>query len=204
MTVQTTITPELLRQALAFVPPDLPRDEWTRVGMAIKSEYPDSTGLDLFDTWSAGAADGYDKRAVASTWRSIKAAGGVGVATLLYLAQQHGFTLPKPDQAPAAPTAAELAERKRQQDERRQQEQARIAAEHAAAAELAAQQWAAASEQGASPYLARKGVQPHGVRFAPGGWLLVPLRDATGKLWNVQRIAPARPGRGRMSPRRGA
>src|SRR5690606_27471784 len=32
-----------------------------------------------------------------------------------------------------------------------------------------------------------------GVRFASGGWLLVPLRDAEGKLWNVQRIAPAKP-----------
>lgn len=190
---ETPITPELLRQALAFIPASLPRDEWARVGMAIKSEYPDSTGLDLFDTWSASAADGYDKRAVASTWRSVKAAGGVGVATLLHLAQQHGFTLPKPDRAPAAPTAAELAERKRQQDERRQQEQARIAAEHAAAAEQATQQWAAASEQGTSSYLARKGVQPHGVRFAPGGGLLVPVRDATGKLWNVQRIAPTKP-----------
>ena len=32
---QTTITPELLRNALGFVPANLPRDEWARVGMAI-------------------------------------------------------------------------------------------------------------------------------------------------------------------------
>ncbi len=43
-----------------------------------------------------------------------------------------------------------------------------------------------------APYLARKGVQAYGVRFAADGWLLVPLRDAAGTLWNVQRIAPAR------------
>lgn len=187
---ETHITPELLRQALAYVPASLPRDEWARVGMAIKDEYPDGTGFDLFDAWSASDADRYDKAGVRSTWRSIKAGGGVGVATLLHLAKEHGFTLPKAGQAPAAPTPAELAERDRQRAERQRQEQADTEARHAAAAADALVQWEAASEAGASPYLVRKGVQAHGVRFAPGGWLLVPLRDAAGKLWNLQRIAP--------------
>jgi putative DNA primase/helicase len=196
MTPQTPITPELIRQALAHIPANLPRDEWARVGMAIKSEYPDGTGFDLFDAWSASDADRYDKKAVASTWRSIKAGGGVAVATLLHLAKEHGFTLPKAGQAPAAPTAAELAERERQRTERQRQEQARIDASHAVAADQAAAQWDGASEQGESPYLVRKGVQPHGVRFAVGGWVLVPLRDGAGKLWNLQRIAPAKPENG--------
>ncbi|NIC43116.1 PriCT-2 domain-containing protein [Aquabacterium sp. A08] len=113
MTPQTPITPELIRQALAFVPAGLPRDEWARVGMAIKAEYPDGTGFDLFDAWSASDADRYDKAGVRSTWRSIKPGGGVGVATLLHLAKEHGFTLPKAGQAPTAPTPAELAERER-------------------------------------------------------------------------------------------
>ncbi len=193
MIPQTQITPELIRQALAYIPANLPRDEWARVGMAIKSEYPDGTGFDLFDTWSASDADRYDKKAVSSTWRSIKAGGGVAVATLLHLAKEHGFTLPKAGQAPAAPSAAELAERERQRAERQRQEQARIDAGHKAAADLAAAQWEEASDDGESPYLVRKGVLPHGVRFAVGGWLLVPLRDASGKLWNLQRIAPAKP-----------
>ncbi|MDP2408078.1 MAG: DUF927 domain-containing protein [Hydrogenophaga sp.] len=196
MTQQTPITPELIRQALAHIPANLPRDEWARVGMAIKSEYPDGAGFDLFDAWSASDADRYDKKAVASTWRSIKAGGGVAVATLLRLAKEHGFTLPKNGQAPAAPTAAELAERERQRTERQRQEQARIDAGHAAASDQAAAQWQDASEGGASPYLVRKGVQPHGVRFADGGVLLVPLRDGAGKLWNVQRIAPTKPENG--------
>lgn len=164
--------------------------------MAIKSEYPDGTGFELFDTWSASDPDRYDRKAVQSTWRSVKAGGGVAVATLLHLAQLHGFTLPKNGQAPNAPTAAELAERERQRTERQRQEQARIDAGHAAAADQAAALWQDASESGASPYLVRKGVQAHGVRFAPGGVLLVPLRDATGKLWNLQRIAPNKPDNG--------
>ncbi len=192
MTPQTPITPELMRSALAHIPANLPRDEWARVGMAIKSEYADGTGFDLFDAWSASDVDRYDKKAVTSTWRSIKAGGGVAVATLLHLAKEHGFTLPKNGHAPAAPTAAELAERERQRIERRRQEQAIIDAGHAATAEQAAAQWQDASESGASPYLVRKGVQPHGVRFADGGVLLVPLRDGAGKLWNVQRIAPTK------------
>ena len=72
---QTTITPELLRNALSFVPANLPRDEWARVGMAIKSEYPDDTGLQLFSDWSAASGGGFDTGAVGSTWRSIGSFG---------------------------------------------------------------------------------------------------------------------------------
>lgn len=190
------VTPELIRAALAHIPANLPRDEWARVGMAIKSEYPDSTGFDLFDAWSASAGDRYNKKAVASTWRSIKAGGGVAVATLLHLAKEHGFELPAPGEKSAPPTAAELAERDRQRAARELQEQAARDASHTQAADQAAAQWAEASESGASPYLVRKAVKPYGVRFAAGGWLLVPLRDAAGKLWNLQRIAPAKPTKG--------
>ena len=33
----TTITSELIRAALQFIPATLPRDEWARICMAIKS-----------------------------------------------------------------------------------------------------------------------------------------------------------------------
>lgn len=190
------VTPELIRAALAHIPANLPRDEWARVGMAIKSEYPDGIGFDLFDAWSAGDPDRYDRKAVQSTWRSIKAGGGVSVATLLHLAKEHGFTPPKAGQVPAAPSPEELSERERQRAQRQAQELADVEARHAKAAEHASAQWHEASEIGVSPYLVRKGVKAHGVRFAPGGWLLVPLRDATGKLWNLQRIAPEKPASG--------
>ena len=189
----THITPDLIRAALAHIPASLPRDEWARVGMAIKSEFPDATGQDLFEAWSA-TADGHDPRATRSTWRSIKAGGGVGIGTLLHLAKEHGFVLPKPSEAPAAPSPEVLAQRERERVERQQAEQARQQAAHAAAAADAVAQWEAASDTGASPYLVRKGVQAHGVRFAADGCVLVPLRDAAGALWNLQRIAPnARP-----------
>ena len=128
----TTITPELLRNALGFVPANLPRDEWARVGMAIKSEYPDDTGLQLFSDWSAASGGTFDAGAVGSTWRSIKAGGGVGVSTLLYLAKQHGFKLPRQGGAAHKPSAAERQQQAQQAAQRQQAqevEQARIAAE---------------------------------------------------------------------------
>jgi len=192
---KTTITPELIRAALAHIPASLARDEWARVGMAIKSEFPDATGQDLFEAWSA-TADGHDPRATRSTWRSIKAGGGVGIGTLLHLAKEHGFVLPKASEAPAAPSPEVLTQRERERVGRQQAEQARQQAAHAAAALDAVAQWDAASDTGASSYLDRKGVQAHGVRFAADGCVLVPLRDAAGALWNLQRIARERPADG--------
>ncbi|MDB5849331.1 MAG: hypothetical protein JWP29_3083, partial [Rhodoferax sp.] len=187
--MNTNITPALIRAALAHIPATLPRDEWSRIGMAVKSEFADETGLGLFMDWSA-TGDCHDAGATRSTWRSIKAGGGVGIGTLLRIAKEHGFTLPKANQVAAPPDAAELARREWEKLQRQQADQARQAAAHAEAGKVAAALWAEGADTGASPYLDRKGVQPHGVRFTADGWLLVPVRDAEGSLWNLQRIAP--------------
>ncbi|MDP4075230.1 DUF927 domain-containing protein [Acidovorax sp. A1169] len=187
----TPITPDLIRAALAHIPASLPRDDWARVGMAIKSEYPDTTGRDLFEDWSA-TADTHDARATRSTWQSIKAGGGVSINTLLYIAKEHGFKLPKATDLPAPPDPAELARREAERAKQRKDEQnSRQLAQAAAAAEALAL-WDAGSDSGTSAYLARKGVQAFGVRFTADGWMLVPVRDAAGKLWNLQRVAPER------------
>ena len=193
--MKNNITPDLIRAALAHIPANLPRDEWARLAMAVKSEFPDDTGRELFTEWSA-TADGFDPKATRSTWQSIKAGGGVGVGTLLHLAKQNGFTLPKPDQAASQPDPATVARLASERAARQQAEQASQQAAHDHASNEAALLWQAASETGQSAYLDRKGVQAHGVRFAADGCVLVPLRDATGKLWNVQRIAPSKPANG--------
>jgi putative DNA primase/helicase len=190
--MKNNITPELIRAALQFIPANLPRDEWARVGMAIKSEFADGTGLDLFTDWSA-SADGYDLKATRSTWQSIKAGGGVGIGTLLRLAKENGFALPKSDQALSKPDPETTARLARERAASQQAAQAQQQAAHAHAASEAAALWAQASETGESPYLTRKGVQPHGLRFAADGWVLVPLRDDAGQLCNVQCIAPVKP-----------
>jgi putative DNA primase/helicase len=152
---QKPVTPELARDALAYIPANLPRDDWARIGAAIKSEFPDSVGFDLFDTWSQ-SSDGYDAKATAQTWKSIKASGGVTIGTLFYEAKARGFDLAEwhrehdekePKQTPEQKREAD-ERRTREQAEARQREQARTEAAHARAAAEAAALWAQASDAG--------------------------------------------------------
>lgn len=87
--------------------------------------------------------------------------------------------------------AANPAERERQRIAIEQAKAARaseIRARQAAAVQSANSQWNGsrpASEF--HPYLMRKRIEPEGLRES-GGSLLVPMRDSTGKLHNLQRI----------------
>lgn len=189
----TPPTQDTIRAALDCIPPDMPRDEWARVAMALKSELGD-TGFDLFDAWSA-RGETYTAKAARDTWRSVKAGGAVGIGTLFHLAQSHGFKLTDTVQPPK-PTPAELQASAQVRGERIARDIAEREARQREAAELAAQRWALASERGESPYLVRRGVRSYGVRYLPGGALLVPMRNAAGDLCNVQSIAPERPADG--------
>jgi putative DNA primase/helicase len=183
------------RAMLAHLSPDLPRDEWVKVGMALKSELGDGPGFEVFDEWSRGGA-GYSESGTRTTWRSLKAGGKVGGGTLVRMAQAAGWKpADKPRrQTPAERAAAAAAQRKAAEREARETE-----ARHRKAAAEAAALWERGQPaDGArpAPYLQRKGVGPHGVRVLPDGTLLIPLRDAAGALWNVQRIAPRPPAGG--------
>lgn len=192
----TPISVALLGEALGFIPASLPRDEWARVGMAIKSEFPDDAGWGLFRDWSASDAASFDEAAALSTWRSIKAGGGVGVSTLLYLAKQHGFKLPRRSKGPHVPGKPVQGRAVQKSAAAKAAEEAQQRAAQQAVAQQAVQLWDTASTTGNSAYLQRKGVMGYGVRYAADGCLLVPLRDEKGELWNVQRIAPAKPAKG--------
>lgn len=195
MTLQ--ITPELIRAALGYLSPNVPRDEWARVGMAIKSEYPDDTGLGLFDEWSKGG-ESYSAKAVQSTWKSLKATGGITVATLLHEAQGHGFDLSEhssatPKQVPSPEQAAKAAAQ-RKADAQRERE--RTEAAHLATAAKATKRWQAASDsppEGMPTYLSRKGVKAHGLRFEADG-----ARAACGRKWQA-RASWARGAHGRYA-----
>lgn len=82
------ISIDLIREALSFIPADLPRSEWIKIGMALKSEFPDA--FHLFDEWSKGG-NSYNSKDVHSTWKSIKSIGGITIGTLLRFAQDNGF-----------------------------------------------------------------------------------------------------------------
>ena len=150
-----SITPEKIRKALDFIPASIARDEWARIGMAIKSEYPDSTGFDIFDAWSQSDLNGYNPKDVRDTWRSIQAGGGVGIGTLFHLAKANGYT-PTQGSRPNLQSEQRQAEQRSAREllankerELRQQQ----------AAQVATQRWQAAipSTDG-HPYLSAKGV----------------------------------------------
>jgi len=75
------------RDALQSIPPDLPRDEWVRAGMAAHAA---GLSLDEFDAWSAGAGN-YDALAALDTWRSFKHGKGLGPGTLFKMAKEAGW-----------------------------------------------------------------------------------------------------------------
>lgn len=177
------ISVDAVRAALTFIPAT-DRDVWVRIGMALKSELGEA-GFALFETWSESAAS-FDAKAVKSVWKSFKPGGPVTIATLVAEAKVHGFN-PK-QYAPAVPlSAADKARIQQERTERDNTAAADLAAKQAVVADAAAIEWAAATDSGTSLYLKRKTVDAHGVRFA-GDVLLLPLRDAAGKLWSVQKI----------------
>lgn len=190
------ITPALVRDALQCIPPDVDRDTWVRLAMAVKAELGDD-GFDLWDTWSQ-QAEGYSPADARAAWRGIRADGGVKVGTLFGIAKDHGYRFPDADgvQASAPPDPEVAAEAVRQAERKRIEREAEADKFRKRADEVAKKakaMWAAASEQATSPYLLRKGVSGYGVRCQSDGTLLVPARDVAGELRNVQRIAPSKP-----------
>ena len=97
--------------ALHSIPPDLPRDEWVKVGMGAHAAGVD---FDTFDAWSAGAGN-YNAAASRDVWRSIKPGKGVGAGTLFRMAAENGWRMGegKPQQRAAqAPKKAAEPPRK--------------------------------------------------------------------------------------------
>jgi len=191
--MRTPLTLDALRAALHCCPPDCDRDTWLRLGMALHSEHPTEEGFSVFDEWSS-RAENYSAQGARTTWRSFSP-GRVKLGTLVEHAKKHGWRPGATDPAPT-PTVEELRARaaaQRAADEsaaRDTEERQRQAAIEAAAL------WARGTDDGAAPYLERKGVKNFGGRILPDGVFLVPGRDAAGDLWNVQRIAPSKPAGG--------
>ena len=99
------------RDALHAIPPDLPREEWVRAGMAAQAAGLD---FDAFNDWSAQAGN-YDERAARDTWRSFQPGKGVGAGTLFRMAAENGWRMGecKPQQkAVQAPRKAAEPQRK--------------------------------------------------------------------------------------------
>ena len=175
------------REALQAIPPDLPREEWVRAGMAAHAA---GLSFDDFDAWSAQAAS-YESRAVNDTWRSFKDGKGLTVGTLYRMAVEyggHGKRRARPAKAPGRPQAAPA---------------------RAGAGMGAAEVWNRCEPAPASHgYIEAKQGSPDGLRVVPAGdalriagalvagWLVVPVVPLAGGVpASLQFIPP--PGTGK-------
>lgn len=127
------------------------------------------------------------KRSDSAGWYVLHADG---LAAGVFGCWRTGLTETWCSKADSALTQAErdtmrqrVKDAKAQRDADTQQRQQGVATQ-------AAQRWTAAGPaQDDHPYLARKGIQPYGLR-AEGSMLLVPMRDSAGVLHSLQTIGP--------------
>lgn len=97
-----TIDVAQLVAALHHIDPGCSRAEWFRIGVALRHYFADdeSTGLEIFDRWSAGeywpggAPANYVQEHIPQQWGSFSADGGVTAASLFYRAIQGGWVPP--------------------------------------------------------------------------------------------------------------
>ncbi len=152
-----------IETALTYISPDIPRDDWVNILMAIKSELGDD-GYQLANDWSAGG-NTYKAADFKATWKSIKPGGGVTIATLFKMAKENGFI---PNYLEPIKTKTE-AEREAERHEAALQAQREIEQRLAKIANF----WKTLQSKHPPqpclnhPYLERKGIKAHGVHYLP-------------------------------------
>ncbi|WP_144155257.1 PriCT-2 domain-containing protein [Paraburkholderia sp. BCC1885] len=146
-----------VRAALSVIPAE-DYETWVDMAFAVKSGLGEA-GFDLWDAWSR-TADNYDERSARTTWKSVREEGGKTLASLFWLARQHGFDPAAWRRGRPAPVSPAHREHEAAAlEERRRRAQADLDARHRAAATLARALWEEAwGAEADHPYLARKGL----------------------------------------------
>jgi len=87
-----------IKDALAYIDPDLPHGDWIQIGYAVHDFDSGNTGKRLFEEWSQGGSkyDSAAKRSIESLWSNANQGSGVSVATLVHKAKENGWE-PRPD-----------------------------------------------------------------------------------------------------------
>lgn len=181
------------RSALSAIPPDLPREDWVRVGMAAHAA---GLSIDDWTDWSRNASNFGSERECRSVWQSFKREG-VGVGTLFRLAQEHGWSDDNPPaQVPTrAPSPRPTPRATHQHGSPRP---------NLSAADV----WSRCeSADPQHPYILAKHGHADGLRQVPAddrlriaghgvaGWLVLPVVTLAGHLQTLQFIPP--PGAGK-------
>jgi hypothetical protein len=143
------------RNALQFIPADLPRDGWHKVGRAAIAAGVD---VDALVEWSRNADNYKSEQDVRAAFRTVKADGGTGAGTLFKIAIENGWSRDS-KQRQHKPTQAT----KRPQEPPRKPSPGMSPAEVRARCEQATN---------AHPYIVKKqaqGVPLDGLRVLPAG-----------------------------------
>ena len=202
---------ERIELALASIDPNLPREDWVKVGMALKSELGES-GFLTFDEWSKGGQS-YNARDARDAWKSFKPSGPVTIATLFKMATDSGWRPEKNESKPSTPTPPDPKKIERQKLAELEEQR-----EEASAAGNARVIYGQAKPCQAHPYLKKKGVAPvKGLRvidaaeairprisYGPkvsktaGKLLMVPVLNESGEIQCLQAIT-GEGGKGHLS-----
>lgn len=89
-----------IRSALEHISPDLNRDQWVSVGMALQwagtQTDQEEAAFHLWDEWSAGSVKYKGQKDTVVCWRSFTPDGGTTLGTLFHIAREHGWKRPMP------------------------------------------------------------------------------------------------------------
>lgn len=101
---------EQLRRMLDYIDPnELSYDDWVKIGMGIKTQYPGKDGLDIWDAWSATGAR-HKENECRIRWSGFDKDGMVRVGTIFYQAREGGWEPQIGDVVPSTGgTNAEIA-----------------------------------------------------------------------------------------------
>lgn len=178
--------------ALQTIPPDLPRDEWHKVGRAAIAA---GLSVDDLTDWSRPAPNFKSDRDVIAAFKTIKPEGGTGPGTLYAMAKEYGWASAPGGCSVNDQITAGLASMTRKHAEPSQQ----LDRPKPTAAEV----WDRCAPAPADhPYITKKQGAPDGLRVVPAGdplrimgesmagALVVPVVRPDGSLSSLQLIAP--------------
>lgn len=174
-----------LQTMLDYIDADTDRTEWVKTLMAIKAEFSDSAKA-IAKEWSATASN-FNAGAFNATWKSIKANGGVTIASLIHQAKQNGFHFAPINQEQRQQLAKLAKQRYQAQIKAQAEEKQRIERQYQQASRQANQILANATiAPDDHPYLKRKQIDPHGILFGAvlshGQALVIPVYGTQSRL----------------------
>ena len=182
---------EYVETCLSYIDPNLPRNDWVNIGMAIQYELGDDVGYEVFKRWSMGG-ESFKSRQFESTWKSFKQGYQTfKMGTLVFYAKSGGFD-PRSIRPPRQKSADELAKIEAARRKSHEQQLKDAAQQAKSAQETAIKRWNKSppvDQVKIHPYLIKKGCEhPVGPIKQYRNFLQIPAFNKEGKLTTLLSI----------------